>query len=174
MFRSTTIIATLAIACLANSVSADEPTDVEKAFQEYGKLMVGVWTQTDDDGNIKEHEYRWIANKKYIQATLVKDKISGTGIIGIDPETKKLTAWWFANGPELGTLKVKVAMTKIGDNEWSTEAKGFMNNDVPYSAKGTFTLTDNKLVGGGQTEKVGDQEQTRPGDTWTRIRKGTE
>jgi hypothetical protein len=164
-------VVSLLLTGFAMPAFGDDLAKAEKEFQEYGDAMVGVWTSTDKDGNVKEHEYRWIANETFIQVDVKKDAFKGTAIVGVDRESGKITTWWFAVFP-FGTANAKVVHTKVGDQEWSTKMEGFVADGKKWTGSGTSMIDPEKGVftGEGKNRIEGEEEKVTSG-TWTRKEK---
>jgi hypothetical protein len=119
---------------LVSSVSAQddaEKTETEKAFDEYAKFLTrGVWKATVKRGNVVDdkwqptgevservQEYRLFGGGRYMQRidTVDGEPRDGMLIVGVNPETDKVTWWLFGpNNVLSGTSE------KNDDGTWST------------------------------------------------------
>ena len=68
--------------------------------------MIGEWKSLGDSGAEIKTTYAWDASKKFIHVrfTVQEDKLalSGTQMIGIDPETGGIRSWTFESGGGVG------------------------------------------------------------------------
>jgi hypothetical protein len=93
----------------------------EKAFREWGDYSVGgTWMGTDAQGDKFESRWEWILNKSFLQVTWKITGDSGLSVIGIDPETGKLTGWSFDDKGRV--WKIIVNVNKAG--EWTETGTG--------------------------------------------------
>jgi hypothetical protein len=140
MKRFTVGLCAMLILGLVSSVSAQdeaEKTETEKAFDEYAKFLTrGVWKATvklgevvdgkwQPTGEVSERvqEYRLFGGGRYMQRidTADGEPRDRMLIIGVDPETDKVT-WWF-----FGPNRVVSGTSTKKENAWVIE--GSMTND---------------------------------------------
>ena len=92
-------------------------TSGEDSFRSWAKFMVGgVWTNTDDEGNLHEHAYRWTPDKRLIELVVLAGPLPSPSRaikVGVDPLTGRHTWWTFGNNG--GT---QATFDRVGENEW--------------------------------------------------------
>ena len=121
--------ATLAAAPLAEDEEVAEETaetEADTAYKSYAEFMAdAVWKHTGDDGQEQIRRYRWLANQKFLYATIGanEQQPDAIAIYGINPSTEKLGAWHFGKS---GLLTITV--TPHGDNVWLSE--GSLTNEA--------------------------------------------
>ena len=143
MKRITVSLACLMMLCLSSSLRAEE-SEGEKAFQSYAKHMVGgIWksTQPTQEQNQFVNEFRWLAGNRFIRnvGSINGEPFGGITITGVDPETDKVTTWWFLRRR---TSKTTMASEKQG--VWIGTGE-FVNADgdkVKQTIKTTFVDED--------------------------------
>ena len=120
-------------------------TDAEKAFKAYTDFAVGgVWTTTDGDRQLTV-KYRKVANGKFVELTQKGGLVPFVCMIGVDPETKKCTWWFFHEDGSTG----KDVMTQESDAVFVVDGKSTgEKGEIRY--KGRITQVDEETV----TEEV--------------------
>lgn len=92
----------------------------EKVFTAYTDFAIGGTWKTMVDGTPVESTYTRIEGSKFVQITNKGGPLPFVGMIGIDPETKKCTFWFFNNDGGIG----KDILTQESDDVWLLQGKG--------------------------------------------------
>ncbi|MCS7469976.1 hypothetical protein NZK35_25275 [Stieleria sp. ICT_E10.1] len=128
---------------LGSPTVAQEKTataDGQVAFQSLAELVIGgVWVRTDDDQY--EHSYRWGIDEKFICRTAKGGPLPDVATIGIDPESKQLTWWFFNQDGSLGKSISKLEKEGVWSFEQSSEG-----NTGDNSYKGLVTRVDQNTI----------------------------
>lgn len=113
----------------------------EKAFRAYTDFAVGgTWVATVEGVKI-ELCYTRIADSPFVQATCKGNPLPFVCMIGIDPETKACTFWFFNNDGGIG----KDVLTQESDKVFLLEGPGVgPKGKVHY--KGRITQVDKNTV----------------------------
>jgi hypothetical protein len=146
------LCAVLVFGLVSSSLSAQEEvekTETERAFDEYAKFLTrGVWKATvklgevvgdewQPTGEVSERvlEYRMFGEGRYMQLieTVDGEQRDRIVIIGVEPETDKVTWWLF------GPNRVISGTSKKKGNAWVIE--GSMTNDEGKEVEWTSIRT---------------------------------
>ncbi len=130
------------VACSLGSpvVAQEATTDGQAAFESLADLVVGgVWVRTDDDEY--QHAYRWGIEGKFICRTAKGGPLPDVATIGVDPESKQLTWWFFNQDGSLGKNLCK--LEKEGVWYFETPTEGAIGNN---SYKGLATRVDENTI----------------------------
>jgi hypothetical protein len=165
----------------AITVQAEETTG-EKAFKEYADSLVGgVWKSTVEatemvDGKVTRtgrmvevvHEYRFIAGDKFLRMSASSDgrRTAAVVLLGVDPATDKLTAWWFL--PRMSFVAT-AALDEPG--KWIWTSQGVNVEGKAVSSKSRFTTVGKDEILQESIEWIVDGEKQAtlaPSQTWTR------
>jgi hypothetical protein len=95
--RPVVVIAALLVTWFPTaSVTAEEPTAAEKAFDEYaGWIAGGTWSATDAAGKKYEYKFERILGNKFLRLSGKEGDLTFEETIGIDPRTGKWSSWGF-------------------------------------------------------------------------------
>ena len=131
----------LATMLLLTTCMAVGQSQGEKAFRAYTDFAVGgTWVATVEGVKI-ELCYTRIADSPFVQATCKGNPLPFVCMIGIDPETKACTFWFFNNDGGIG----KDVLTQESDKVFLLEGSGVgPKGKVHY--KGRITQVDKNTV----------------------------
>jgi hypothetical protein len=92
----------------------------QEAFKSYVEAIGhGVWTTTVDGATVTA-SYRQLKNNPFIQLTVEGNRLPYFCVIGVEPQTKKCTWWFFNNDGSTG----KDLLTQEADGVWLLEGTG--------------------------------------------------
>jgi len=96
--------------------------------------LIGSWT-AKTEGVTVQTTFRWIANKSFIQRDYsVQQKgaaaMSGTQIIGWDPQENRLRSWTFDSSGGHGT-----SLWSARPDGWLLESSGMLSNGAPTASR---------------------------------------
>ena len=113
------VVTFLGLMVVCQSVARGEVNAVE-AFEAHAKLMTGgVWVSTDKDGKVVVDRHVPSKSKKFIQVRSVVGDEYAAGILGVDPESRKLKLWSFREDGAVGVW----TCTKYEDGRWTWEGQ---------------------------------------------------
>ncbi|MHB8955108.1 MAG: hypothetical protein ACYC4U_19200 [Pirellulaceae bacterium] len=167
--RNISIGLVIALVLTSSPSSRAQETDAEKAFTSYDDLMVGgSWRTKLADGSQIEQQFHWILDNKFLESAEKGNSYSAETVIGIDPESGKMTIWRYAT---TGSV-MKIALTREKDGAWIWQTENSPTPDGKISGKGRITKvgTDEVRIEWLEFLKNGEKQDVLPPATFTRLR----